>query len=208
MTTIRHPFIIIVLGLLAHTIGSCSGQEPREKLYYEEARSVNKLVLASMTISKMATVDDISLDEAEGLRQTAAALLDAVKLGKRRAAYSYNTYLRAYVDLSSLSPDDIKVDNAGKSVTLTLPPISTEYLGRDMEIREEHYRVTGLRSEIDATERAKIKEQMNTLLKNEVKGNPMFRDKLVEEAKAKAGIYFSSLLGKDGYTVNIKFKGD
>ena len=208
MKTIHHLQQLITLLAIFVTTCACTHDEPREKLYYEEARSVNKLVLAGMTISKMATVDDISLDEAEGLKETAAALLDAVKLGKRRAAYSYNTYLRAYVDLSTLAPDDIEVDNAGKSVTLTLPPIHTEYLGRDMEIREEHYRVTGLRSKIDATERAKIKEHMNTLLKNEVERNPMFRDKLVEEAKAKARIYFSSLLGKDGYTVNIKFKGD
>lgn len=197
-----------MLGVIACCLGSCSDNAQREKLYYSEVKSVNKLVLAQMTVSKMATIDDINLSDAEGLKQTAAALLDAVKLGNRKAAYSYDTYLRAFIDLSTLTPEDIKVDESDKNITLTLPTVTTEYLGRDMEIREDHYRVTGLRSEIDARERAEIKEQMNTVLKEEVERKPMFRDKLVNEAKAKAQTYFSSLLGKDGYTVTVKFKED
>lgn len=197
-----------MLVVAACCFGSCSEDEQRERLYYSEIKSVNKLVLAQMTISKMATIDDLKLEDAVGAKQTAAALIDAMKLGNRKAAYSYDTYLRAYIDLSGLTPDDIKIDESNKTVTLTLPAIKTEYLGRDMEIREDHYRVTGLRSAIDAGERADIKEQMNSVLKEEVERKPMFRDKLVNEAKAKAQTYFSSLLGKDGYTVTVKFKKD
>jgi len=199
---------IAMLGVIACSLGSCNDNAQREKLYYSEVKSVNKLVLAQMTVSKMATIDDINLSDAEGLKQTAAALVDAVKLGDRKAAYSYDTYLRAFIDLSTLTPEDITVDESGKNINLTLPAVTSEYLGRDMEIREDHYRVTGLRSEIDARERAEIKEQMNTVLKEEVERKPMFRDKLVNEAKAKAQTYFSSLLGKDGYTVTVKFKED
>lgn len=177
-------------------------------MLFSEVKSVDKLILARMTVSKMATIDDIPLSEAEGLKQTSAALLDALKLGKRKAAYSYDTYLRAYIDLSNLTPDDVKVDESTKTITLSLPPVTTEYLGRNMEIREDHYRVTGLRSEIDVDERAALKEQMNTVLKNEVKNKPMFRNKLVTEAKAKAEAYFSSMLSKDGYKVIINFKED
>lgn len=177
-------------------------------MLFSEVKSVDKLILARMTVSKMATIDDIPLSEAEGLKQTSAALLDALKLGKRKAAYSYDTYLRAYIDLSNLTPDDVKVDESTKTITLSLPPVTTEYLGRNMEIREDHYRVTGLRSEIDVDERAALKEQMNTVLKNEVKNKPMFRNKLVTEAKAKAEAYFSSMLGKDGYKAIINFKED
>ena len=70
-----------MLGVIACSLGSCSDNAQREKLYYSEVKSVNKLVLAQMTVSKMATIDDINLSDAEGLKQTAAALLDAVKLG-------------------------------------------------------------------------------------------------------------------------------
>ena len=208
MNILHHLIPALLLSIPAAGLWSCAGEEQRDNVLFSEVKSVDKLILARMTVSKMATIDDIPLSEAEGLKQTSAALLDALKLGKRKAAYSYDTYLRAYIDLSSLTPDDVKVDESTKTVTLSLPPVMTEYLGRDMEIREDHYRVTGLRSEIDAAERAALKEQMNTVLKNEVKNKPMFRDKLVTEAKAKARTYFSSLLGKDGYKVIINFRED
>lgn len=200
MKIFTHSLIAVaMLGLLA----SCShGNDDRA--FYSEVKSVNKLVLAQMAISKMATVDDISLDEASGMKQTLAAITDAAKIGSRKAAYSYDTYLRAYIDLSTLQPEDVKVE--GKVITLTLPQVQTEFTGRDIQIREEHYRVTGLRSEIDAKERAAIKEKMNTSLKREVEEKPLFRNRLTEEARAKATTYFKSLLSKDGYTVNVNFK--
>ena len=208
MNIIHHLLPALLLSLPATGLWSCSEHEQHENVLFSEIKSVDKLILARMTISKMATIDDIPLSEAEGLKQTSAALLDALKIGKRKAAYSYDTYLRAYIDLSDLAPTDVKVDEDARTVTISLPPVTTEYLGRDMEIREDHYRVTGLRSEIDAAERAAVKEQMNTVLKNEVKNKPMFRDKLVTEAKAKARAYFSSLLGKNGYNVIINFRED
>ena len=179
-------------------------KEETQRNYLSEVKSVNKLVLAQMTISKMATVDDIDLSKAEGMKQMAAGLIDAVKVGK--AAYSYNTYLRAYIDLSGLTDEDVKVDEAAKTITLTLPKVQTEFAGRDLGIREDHYRVTGLRSEIDPKERAEIKEQMNAALKEEVEKKSDFRAKLTSEATAKCDAYFKSLLGGDGYNVIVNFK--
>ena len=171
-----------------------------------EVKSVNKLVLAQMAISKIATIDDIDLSKAEGLKQTTAALLDAIKLGNRKAAYSYNTYLRASIDLSTMTDSDIKVNESTKTITITLPPVQTEFIGRDMEIKEDHYRVTGLRSQINAKERADLKEQMNAMLKHEVEVKPEFRDRLEAKARAKCESYFRTLLGHEGYDVIVKFK--
>ncbi|MDE6334658.1 MAG: DUF4230 domain-containing protein, partial [Muribaculaceae bacterium] len=173
---------------------------------YSELRSVDKLTLASMSISKMATVEDIAFDEASGLRQTADAVLASLKIGDRVAAYSYNTYLIAYIDMSALRADDIHVDKSRHSITVELPPIHTEFAGRDPGMREDHYRVTGLRSSINADERARIKERMNTRLKTEVESSDTFRNILVERAEAKARRYFESLLAADGYIVHVNFK--
>lgn len=181
-------------------------KEEAKRNYLSEVKSVNKLVLAQMTISKMATIDDIDPMKAEGMKQMAAGLIDAVKVGKRKAAYSYHTYLRAYIDLSGLTDEDVTVDEATKTITLTLPQVQTEFAGRDMGIREDHYRVTGLRSEIDPKERAEIKEQMNAALKEEVEKKSDFRAKLTSEATAKCDAYFKSLLGGDGYNVIVNFK--
>lgn len=174
--------------------------------YLSEVKSVNKLVLAQISITKMATVNDIDLSKVSGMKQMASGLLDAVKVGNRKAAYSYNTYLRAYVDLSNLAPDDVTVDEVSKTITLNLPAVQTEFAGRDMEIREDHYRVSGLRSEISAQERAEIKEMMNAALKEEVEQKSEFRTRLEAEARTKADTYFKSLLGGDGYNVIVNFK--
>lgn len=188
-------------------IAGCSKNGDNDnRNYYSEIRSVNKLVLARMSISKMATIDDVDLSEAQGVKQIAAGVIDALKLGKRRAAYSYNTYLQAYVDLSAFQPEDVIVDRKGKTITVNLPPVETEFAGRDMAITEEHYRVTGLRSNIDPKERAVLKEKMNESLKNEVERNPFFRQQVSDRAREKAASYFKSVLATEGYDVIVNFK--
>lgn len=199
----------LMLHLLAAAalLAACSREESPGKVLYSELKSVNKIVLAQMTISKMATIDDLDLAKAEGLRQTGEALLDAVKIGNRKAAYSYNTYLRAYIDMSELTPDDIDIDPSSKTITISLPAIQTEFAGRDPAIREDHYRVTWLRSEINPGERAEMKEKMNTALKKEVEGNSAFKRRVIETARAKGEAYFRSLAALDGYSVTVNFKG-
>lgn len=184
---------------------ACRKEDDSMKLY-TEVRSVNKLVLAQMTVTQMAAVDDVSLEDAKGMKQTIAALTDAMKIGSRKAAYSYSTYLRAYMDMSEFQPSDITIVRRHKTIILNLPDVKTEFAGRDMEIKEEHYRVSGLRSEISASERAAMKEKMNTQLKEKVSTNPDFKEKLESQARAKAKDYFSSLLEKEGYSVTVNFK--
>lgn len=191
--------------LLLLILASCSQKEDKTD-YISDFRSINKLVLAQMTVSKMATVDDIGLDEATGLRQTTKALVDKFKIGTRKAAFSYDTYLRAYIDMSKLSESDVKIDRENRVVNIILPPVEVEFAGRDATIREDHYRVTGLRSDIGPEERAKIKELMNTALKAEVENNPEFTSRLEQEARLKAKTYFESLAARDGYSVFIIFK--
>lgn len=198
-----YKYLSIALVLM---LSACTKQTRADYNYVDELRSVNKLVLAQMTVSKMATIDDLPLDDARGIKQTAAAMLDIIKIGNRKAAYSYDTYLRAYVDMSQLSPDDVRVDHDARTVSITLPPIETEFEGRDITVKEDHYRVTGLRSNIDQYERAEMKEMMNASLKNEVESNPEFRRRLIREAQAKARAYFEALADKEGYTVIVDFK--
>ena len=197
---------IILPALCALMLGACAKTEDPATTFYTELRSVDKLVLASMTITKMATVDDMSVGEAKGLKQTADALLSKVKIGDRVAAYSYDTYLRAYIDMSALTPEDIIVDEASKRITINLPAVKTEFAGRDLGLREDHYRVTGMRSDVDARERAKIKERMNAHLKQEVEQKDNFRSVVEQKARTKATRYFESLVAPSGCTAVVKFK--
>ena len=47
---------------------------------------------------------------------------------------------------------------------------------------------------------------MNTALRAEIDRNPAFRDRLMEQARAKARAYFQSLGEAEGYTVTVDFK--
>ena len=195
---------LTILAALAVT-AACSRAEHTPD-WFAEIRSANKLVLASMSISKMATIDDMDFSKAKGFKQSADALMASLKVGDRVAAYSYDTYLKAYIDLSNLSPDDVKIDEDSKTITIMRPPVQTEFAGRDLGMREEHYRVTGLRSQINAKERAEIKEKMNASLKKEVENDPAFKNILIDRAKKQAVMYFDNMFADTGYTPVVVFK--
>lgn len=197
---------LFVLFLTAVLFTGCSQNDDTSGTLYSELKSVNKLILARMSISKMATIDDIDLDKAKGLKQTSAALLDALKIGDRKAAYSYDTYLRAYIDMMEFQPEDIVVNDDDKTISITLPEIRTEFAGRDAAIREEHYRVTGLRSAVNPRERAEMKEEMNMALKKEVESNPVYKEKIETVAKSKGEAWFRAVAARDGYSVSVEFK--
>ena len=130
---------------------------------------------------------------------------DWYKLGKRIAVYSYDSYMRAYIDLSELKMEDIVFNDDERTVTVNLPPIITEITGRDMELHKEYENIGLLRSEIDSKERALIKEMANSSFKKEVEGNATFRKQLTDEAKRKARNYFEAIFDAYGYTANIYF---
>ncbi|MDE6121923.1 MAG: DUF4230 domain-containing protein, partial [Duncaniella dubosii] len=134
------------------------------------------------------------------------AFINGIKFGDRIAAYSFQTYIDAYIDLSELKSSDVEVDEKRKFIKLTLPAIQTQYIGRDLGVQEEHYRVTGLRSEITAQERAMLKDKMSLALKEDVENNDEYRSLLVKEAQTKARGFFTILLNGYGYDCEIDFR--
>ena len=198
-------YLILIIASLLPIGCNRTNDKDGHSAFYSELRDVNKLTLARMTIYKMATIDDLKLDEAQGLKQQATALLDAVKIGDRIGVYSYDTYLTAYMDMSALRPEDVVIDESNHTITLNLPPVRTEFSGRDMKMSENHYRVTGLRGNIGPKERAQLKEKMNDHLRKEVEQDSRFIATLTEQARSKATAWFSSLIEQAGYTpvINI-----
>lgn len=200
--------LLAASGTLA--FGGCSDnketKEPEHIDVYQELRDVSKLQLARMTVGKVGTIADPEFDKAEGFMQKAEALVDKMKIGTRIGVYSYDTYLSAYIDLSELRPQDVTVDDQAMTAHVTLPPIKVEYDGRDIELREEHYRVSGLRSQITPAERASLKEQMNREVKREIASDKGFRDRVRESARQKGISYFENLLRNWGYEPTVTFR--
>lgn len=178
--------ILSALGLML--LVSCTKTDKTD--LYQEIKSVDKMVFASMAITKTAKMESS----------------DWYTVGKRIAVYSYDTYMQAYVDLSALQMEDLVFDEANKTVKVTLPPVKTEVTGRDMEMRKEYENIGMLRNDLDSKERAEIKEKANASFKTEIEENPMFKEHLTEAAKRKARKYFETIFAANGYTASIDFK--
>lgn len=176
--------------LAAIALSACS--KPDSNALYQELKSTDKLVFASMAISKTATMESPEI----------------ILLGKRVAVYSYNTYMQAYIDLSQLQPSDIVYNDDNHTVQISLPAVQTELAGRDMQMHRVYENVGLLRPDLDSKERAQIKEKANASLQREVATNPAFRNHLIDAAQRKARQYFESLVEPTGYTPVITFKTD
>ena len=194
-------WIIVAVAVAALAAGGWYAVQPRrqELRLFSELRDMQSLVLAEMSLNK---VGEISDEGATGV----AAVVNSLKIGKRVAVYSYNTYLEAYMDLSELTAADVAVDGRGRFAKLVLPPVRTRFVGRDMEVVEEHYRVSGLRSDVSPRERSQLKELMNASLKKEVEGNDEYRRMLTEQARAKAVGFFTALLRGRGYECEVSVR--
>lgn len=202
------PLIMTILsGLFTAGLVSCRPEQPDKGLdVLTSLRDVSKLQLAQMTIGKVGEISDPDFKDAKTLQQKTTAALDKIKIGKRLGVYSYDTYISAYIDLSELTPDDVTVDESSGTIILKLPPVKVEYDGRDLNLKEEHYRVTGLRSQIRPEERARLKEQMGKELKKEVAVDPQLEQKLRATAENKALRYFSLLISDRGYEPVVSFR--
>lgn len=180
----------LVISILM--VGCSKKPAPDHVSIYEEIRYADKMEFASMDVTKTIKTERT----------------DWYKLGKRIAVYSYDTHLKAYIDLSQFEPDDLEFDEKNKTVRVTLPPIKVEIAGRDMELKKEYENIGIFRTDIDPKERAKLKEMANTSLKKELDSNPEFKKKLIDAGRRKARIYFETLLKNAGYTPIIRFSDD
>lgn len=194
---------LILSALLVSMASACTNNT--EMVLRSEIKDCGKLVLAEMSIRKVGKIKDKPVSESTGLKSFAMSLVDAVKPGDRVAVYSYDTYLRAYVDLTQLADEDIEINENSRTLTLTLPPMTTEFAGRDFEFNEEHYRVSGLRSDVSVEERAELKEKMSAPLRKEIEADRMFVNTVSRAAQEKADAYFKAFLAPYGYQVTVKF---
>ena len=127
---------ILSMLLSALTLG-CTKAENHTGLY-QEVKSIDKMVFATMSITKTAKLENS----------------DWYKIGKRIAVYSYDSYMKAYIDMSDFRLEDMVFDDEAKTVSVTLPPVQTEVAGRDMVMRKEYENIGIMRSELDSKERA------------------------------------------------------
>ena len=183
-------FSFLLIGIF---LFACSkDQAPDHTQLYEEIRHVNRMEFASLAVTKTVKTERT----------------DWYKVGKRIAVYSYDTHLKAFIDMNLLAPEDLSFDEENKTVVVTLPPVQIEIAGRDMEMRKEYENVGMFRTEISSQERAKMKEKANEELMMELKGNPEYKQRLEHTARQKARSYFETLFRNAGYHSVIRFSDE
>lgn len=189
MTKFSALSILLAISLLF----ACTKKPaPDHTQLYEEIRHVNKMEFASMAVTKTVKTERS----------------DWYKVGKRIAVYSFDTYLKAYIDLYQFDMENMEFDEENKTVKVTLPPVKIEIAGRDMAMKKEYENVGMFRTEIDSKERAKMKEKASADLKKELEGNPEYKQRLEDTARRKARSYFETLFKNAGYTAFIRFSDE
>lgn len=182
---------VLTTLLTALLLSACAEQEKPidHSGIIQNVRSANKVVFASMAITKTVKSERTAW----------------YKVGKRIAVYSYDTHLRAYIDLSKLAADDLEFDDEARTVRVHMPPIEVEEAGRDMELKREYENIGLMRTELDSRERAEMKEKAAADLKRELAGDSTFRRQLTAAAEQKARAYIESLFAAEGYTADVTF---
>ncbi len=184
--------ILIFLLSIPLMIACSKKPAPDYTSIYEEIRHVNKMEFASMAVTKTVKTERT----------------DWYKVGKRIAVYSFDTYLKAYINLYEFEMENMEFDEENKTVKVTLPPVKVEIAGRDMEMKKEYENVGMFRSEIGAQERAKMKEKASADLRKELEGEPEYKRRLEDTARRKARSYFENLFKNAGYTAYIRFSDE
>ncbi|MDE5843446.1 MAG: DUF4230 domain-containing protein, partial [Muribaculaceae bacterium] len=153
--------------------------------FFEEWHLVGKMDFATMTVSKTVTTERT----------------EWYKIGDRIGVYSFDVYLRGYMDLDEMKPSDISVDDSRKTIYVKLPAVKTEISGRSSDLRKEYEDIGIFRSRPDSRERSALKEKGFADFEREFKQNPAYRKQLETVARSKARSYFRSLGEAAGYKV-------
>ena len=179
-----------VLLLTIFMVPGCSERVPEDTTQREiEAISqMRELSLVEYRVRKIVKAND------EG---------EWYKIGDRKILLSCTAYLKAGIDLSGFSAENVDINRLDGSVTVTVP--HAKLLSLDMpasEIREEYDHVTMLRHFFSAEER-------NALLRQ---GEKQIRDSvpslgILEKAEENGRRFFESVFTKMGFTsVEVVFE--
>ena len=125
------------------------------------------------------------------------------KIGDRKILLSCTAYLKAGIDLSKVSAEDIVADRSTGKVTVTLP--HAQLLSLDIpasEIRQEYDQVTLLRSSFSVQERNALLRQGERQIRQSVPSLGILR-----KAEENAQKFFESVFYPMGFkAVEVNFK--
>lgn len=200
MRQVSRLFPLWLILLLA----GCSTEKlPDETELFHNLQEVRKLDLLEMRTEETIIISGspYTLQSIRSLDDAMDYLDDLLRTGNRVGVYSFANYVGAFIDLGALDEQAVRVDVKRKEVSLTLPAVQVEPLGRGTTLTKLHERVTGTRKNITNEERTALQNKASELLRRRIApGMPLYTD-LVIRAQDKARAYYTGMLHARGYEV-------
>lgn len=187
------------------------GSDPKGYLpQVSELRAIGKLDLVEYQTEEvfMISANEVRLADIHSIEEVNDYLASLLRAGDRIGIYSFTIYSVAYIDLTLFSPEeDADYDKHNKHVTITLPPVQIEPMGRSGDLKKLHERVTGLQRSITPEERRQIQNKAVAYAKGRLAPDTEQYSELISLAEAKGTAYFTGLLKARGCKeVTVKFK--
>ncbi|MBR2262155.1 MAG: DUF4230 domain-containing protein [Paludibacteraceae bacterium] len=184
----KKSILLAVIGMTL--LSSCAKQVSlKEKMdtKAQELTEMAELGTVEYTITKIVKAEDIAW----------------YKIGDRKILFSCKAVLKAGIDLSEFSSQNVEIDEETKSIKVTLPPAKLLSLNMPPEETKLAYqKVSILRDDFSAEERAKLLKQGEEAIIAEV---PKLG--ILKESEKNASDFFKAMLSQMGFsTIKIEFK--
>lgn len=188
----------LILTLLLG-VGCSSSSTGDKTLVMSAVRSVEQLELTEMELTETFVIRG-SGTTFSGIRtpKEAADYVDnLLRPGERIGVYAFTHTALAFIDLSQLSDEDIRVEK--KSVHMTLPPVEVKLAGRSPTLEVLHERITGTKRPITAEERKRMQDEASRRTRARLQqGSPTYT-LLQQRGEKQARAYYTGMLHARGY---------
>lgn len=177
----------LMASAMLAAMASCSQSEHADKADVVSFAKSAELGSVEYTVVKAVKANDIA---------------SWYKVGDRKILFSCKATLKAGIDLSQLTEEDVVIDNVAQSIVVNLPAPKLLSLNiQPDDVRLEYEKVSTFRSGFSAEERNNLLQQGEKDIRDNINTLGILKD-----AENNARIYFESMLGQLGYkhiTVNF-----
>lgn len=184
----KKSILLTVIGMTL--LSSCAKQvslKDKMDTKAQELTEMAELGTVEYTITKIVKAEDIAW----------------YKIGDRKILFSCKAVLKAGIDLSEFSRQNVEINEETKSIKVTLPPAKLLSLNMPPEETKLAYqKVSILRDDFSAEERTKLLKQGEEAIIADV---PKLG--ILKESEKNASDFFKAMLSQMGFsTIKIEFK--
>lgn len=174
----------------------------------EAIRETGKLELLEVEEEETFVIRGKEWEDIKTLEEGLNHIAELLKPGDRIGVYSFRSYAIAYIDLSDFRDEDLIRQGDSPSVSLRLPAIQIESIGRSTTVNVLHERVSGSKGKITPKEKKILQDKASMHFRKSVAPGGALHGEMVRKAQAKATAFFRGLLAQGGLRLEKVTFGD